>query len=603
MIEIFILILKIIALLFFVGYGFTALLIPKNLKSDAIWCTPWFGTILIAILSVIFNLAKIPVAQSAYLILAFAGVLFLVSIFARKTLPFFTKEFLFITLLVGFTLLFNLFPLLTRVGFPTTISLGNLDPLSYTPVGDFLIHHTVFEGGTFEHYKPYLWATGDLIHAGFRWGSPIILSFLAYIFGLKSYQIYSLLITIFFTLSFPLVYILAKRLSPKQNIHLLPFAFITFPLNATLLYMLYNVFYAQFIFTGIFILIVILFHAYISEEKEGLSHFNSYDLLIALCLSAITTIYAEGLIFVVLPLLVFGFLSFLRNKNYVHGIYLLKILLLTLVINPITTGTAISQNVKTILSSTKSTWIGWEHIPFAMPLDMMGLYNLYHYKDLPLVFDVILGLPIVALWFWGWKNSRKKLFILSLLFSWIPFYIGLRWIFPNFFSYHRIITYTLFLYSALFSIGIGVFLSSIKNRFIKSIGIVLLLFLSFRSAQRTLYQLYWHAQVVDESLISLTQLNNDKKITQPFFTSDVYLGEYHLWKRLWREYFLMDKEIVTLQNLLTEKDNLENISLVLAEKNYLEREGRKLIYKNIVWENEYYQLGEISPMRKIIDSP
>lgn len=603
MIDIIILLVKIIALLFFVGYGFTTLLIPKNLRKDAIWLVPWLGTILIVLLSVIFSLAKIPVVQSAYLILSFAGVLFLVSLITQKVLPTFTKENLFITLLLIFILLFNLFPLLTKIGYPTTISLGNLDPLSYTPVGDFLINHTVFEGGTFQHYKPYIWATVDLIHSGFRWGPPMLLSFFAFIFSLKSYQIYSLLITTFYSLSFPLVYILAKRLSKKQSINLLSFIFITFSLNSTLLYMLYNVFYAQFIYTGLFILIIILFHAYISENENNFTNFNSYDLLIASGLSALTTIYSEGLIFVVLPFLFFGIFSFLRKYNYIYLLYLLKIIILTLVINPVTAGTAVWQNINIIISSTKSSFIGWEHIPYSGPLEIMGFYNLYHYKDLSFLLGIILGIPVVAIWLLGLKNTQKKLFVSSFFIAWIPFYISLRWVFPNFFSYHRAITYTLFIYSVLFSIGMCFLFSLIKNKFIKLIIIMFFLFLSFRSSQRTLYQFYWHAQVVDKSLTSLIELNDNKNIAAPFFTSDVYLGEYHLWKRLWREYFLMDKEIVTLQNYPTEKNNLKDISLVLSEKNYLERDGKKLIYKKIVWENKYYMLGEIEPLNKIDEKP
>lgn len=599
MLDIILLTIKIVALLFFVGYGFTVILIPKNLRNDAFWLIPWIGTILISVLSVIFNLAKIPISQSSYIILIFAGILFLSSFIVRKNLPIFTKEFPFISVLVGFTLLFNLFPLLIRVQFPTTISLGNLDPLSYTPVGDFLINHTVFEGGTFEHYKPYLWATGDLIHNSFRWGSPIILSFFSEVFHLRSYQIFSILITIFFAFTFPLVYILAKRLTVTKNINLISLTFITFSLNSTLLYMLYNVFYAQFIFTGIFILIVILFHTYISEREQNFKYFNSYDLLITLGLSAITTVYPEGLIFVVLPLLVFGLLSIFHKYNHVYLLYLLKIILLTLVLNPVTTGTAIGQNLKVIFSSAKSSFIGWEKIPYAAPLDMMGFYNLYHYKNLPFILDIIFGLPIVAIWLLGFIKLRRKLFVSSFFFAWIPFYIGLRWIVPNFFSYHRVITYTLFFYSVLFSIGFSFLFSKIKNKLLNFLIITIFLFLSFRSSFRTLFQFYWHAQVVDKSLTSLAELNNDKKITVPFYTADVYLGEYNLWKRLWREYFLMDKQIVTLQNLPTEKYYLKNISLVLSEKNYLEREGRKLIYKNIVWENEFYQLGEIEPMKKI----
>lgn len=126
--------------------------------------------------------------------------------------------------------------------------------------------------------------------------------------------------------------------------------------------------------------------------------------------------------------------------------------------------------------------------------------------------------------------------------------------------------------------------------------ILIILLLSFRSAYRTIYQLYWHPYIVDKELLSLRELNNNKNIQEPFYTSDVFLGEYDLWKRLWREYVLTDKLIVTRQNYPTEKKNLEGIRWVLSEKNYTEREGKKLIYKTIVWDNAYYQLGEIMPV-------
>ena len=117
--------------------------------------------------------------------------------------------------------------------------------------------------------------------------------------------------------------------------------------------------------------------------------------------------------------------------------------------------------------------------------------------------------------------------------------------------------------------------------------------MSIRSSYRTMYQLYWHPRVVDKSLISLTKLNDDKRYNSAFFTSDVFLGEYDLWKRLWREYMLSDKSIISRQNYPTERAFLKNINLVLTEKNFIEGEGKKIVYKNIVWENEHYLLGEI----------
>src|SRR3989344_2432630 len=258
MIDIFILALKIFFLLFFVGFGFTYIFIPKYFRNQAIWLVPWFGLILIAVFGVILSMGKVSMNIGSYIILGLAFILLIYSIITKKLKVSFTKADWIVLLLTALTFGFNIIPLFVRAGFPTTISLGNLDPLSYTPVADFLVNHTVFDGGIFEHYKPFLWATGDLLHAGFRWGSPMILSFFASIFNLRSYQVYSILLNMLFSLSFPLVCLLVKNLIVKYSKYISTFIFITFAINSTILYMLYNVFFAQFMFTGIYILILIL---------------------------------------------------------------------------------------------------------------------------------------------------------------------------------------------------------------------------------------------------------------------------------------------------------------------------------------------------------
>ena len=58
---------------------------------------------------------------------------------------------------------------------------------------------------------------------------------------------------------------------------------------------------------------------------------------------------------------------------------------------------------------------------------------------------------------------------------------------------------------------------------------------------------------------------------------------------------LSDKQIITRTNLLDEKKIID-IKLVLSEKEVQEYNEKKLIYKNIIWENKFYQLGEIEPM-------
>ncbi len=583
--------LQIILILFFMGAGFTAIFLPKILKEDSFWLIPWFGIIVIAVLGVVFNLGKVPLSQSKDIVLAIGGALMIYAVLSKKKIFHLNKEVLFLAILVLVSLIYNLFPLMARVGYPTTISLGNLDPMSYTPVADFLKNHSLFEGKLFEHYKPYLWATGDLLHGGFRWGSPMVLSFIASVLGVRAYAVYFILLVLSFVLSFPLVYILAKRMITKGGGLLMLLIFFTFAFNSTMLYMVYNVFFAQFLFSGIYIVLFLLIYEYFKSTDASL-RFNFFDLLIALSISSITTIYPEGLAFALVPLIIAVALHTLRNKNVSYAVQFLKICALAFVINPYTFGTAVEQNIKIIASSTRSVFIGWENIPYAAPLEIMGFYNLYYSRNLSGFIDVVLGIPIVFIWFMGFKKLKYPLVMLSYVFTFLPLYIGLRYIFPNFFTYHRVVTYSLFLYPVLFGAGILYFFEFLHKN-LKYVCIGIFIILSLRSAYRTTYQMYWHMRVVDKALISLEELNSAKNIPQPFYTADVFLGEYDLWKRLWREYFLMDNLIITRQNFPTEIPSLPEEYTVLAEKDRVEYQGKKLQFKTIVWENEYYKLGEI----------
>ena len=84
-------------------------------------------------------------------------------------------------------------------------------------------------------------------------------------------------------------------------------------------------------------------------------------------------------------------------------------------------------------------------------------------------------------------------------------------------------------------------------------------------------------------------------ISQPIYTADVFMGEYHLWRRLWQEYFLTNQKIVSKQNITTDKKLILKPLPVLAEKKVLEKNGIKLVYQDKIWENEYYILGYLNP--------
>ncbi|MFA6390133.1 MAG: hypothetical protein WCX78_00135 [Patescibacteria group bacterium] len=586
--------IKIILLIFFCGYGFTSIFLPKTLRRGGLlWLSFWFGTIIIALLGIFFSLAKIPMNEAKYIIIFLSGLAWVYSLYKKKISFYFSKETALISFLTTVIIVFNLYPLVIKAGFPTTISLSNLDPISYNMVSDFFTKGTVLQGKELIPYKPYLWAVGDLVHNGFRWGSPMILSFFANVFNVRSYQIFSIILTLFFAFTYPLVYFLAKILVRSKTKYLAILIFLTYGMNSTLLYMLYNVFFAQIIFSGIFLLILVLMVSYLGEIKKTNTNFNSFDFLIALSLAALSSIYPEGISFILIPWALFLLYKLTTKERLIYLIIFGKISLLILLINPMSLGTAIIWNFKVLLNTTKTVWIGWEKIRYASPFEMMGFYNLYFSRNLPVLVNLIIGIPIIALWVAGFLKIKERIFIFFHLTIFLIFYFVYKFIFPNYYTYFKAITYSLFFYSILFSIGLEYFINLFKNKIFLTVIIIIIFILSLRSAYRTIYQLYYHPRIVDRSLVSLESLNNNKKILEPFFTADVFLGEYDLWKRLWREYLLMDKNIVTQQNINQEDINKKNISYVLAEKDFLNYLEKKLIFKNIIWQNKFYQLGEV----------
>lgn len=591
MIEIILLTFKILFILFFVGYGFTAIFIPEKLRNDSFFIIPWVGLIMINIFGITFSMAQIPLEKSKYFLFAIALLTIIYSLIIKKTFLSFSKDTFFVGLLTVICLIFNLYPLLIKIGYPTTISLGNLDPLSYVNVGEYLIKNSVLVHPEMLSTQPHFRAVGDLLLYSYRWGSPLILGFFSSVFGLRSYRIYSILITLLFSLSYPLVYLLAKLLINKSSRLLILLTFLTYGMNSIILYILYNVFFAQFIFTGIFILTIILLYSYFSDKNIKNWQFNGYDLLIALSFSSLASVYPEGLIFATVPILIFLLIKLFSKERFLIFASLCKIAIITLIINPFILGKALYWDYKLFFSSTKSSFIGWEKVRHSTPLEMTGFYNLFYYKNLPKIIKILISIPIVGICLFGLLKMKNRFLITSYLIIFVLFYFLYWFIYPNYYLHLKSVSYFLFIFSVIFSIGSVYLINILKNKIVIALVILVVSFLSLRSAHRTINQLYYHPRTVDKKLMSLEELNN-KNMKSIFFTSDVFLGEYDLWKRLWQEYLLSDKQIVTRTNYLEEK-NLNEVKLVLSEKDILEYDHKRITYKNIIWENEYYKLGEI----------
>lgn len=590
---------SILFLLYFTGFGITSLFLPKHLRKDIFWFTPWTGVALIALYGVILSFAKVPMSIAAYVIMGVSGVAAVYALLMRRFDKIPLLETLLLSLGVIICFILTSIPLF-KEGYPTVISLGNVDPISYTNVSDFFVKQTVWDGKDIPEYSPYIWAIGDIVHYSYRWGSPMFLSFFNEMLRVRSYQTFSISISLLFALSFPLLFIFAKQLVKKHHLLLGILLFITFALNSTITYMLYHVFFAQFIFTGIYIYILILFfyHQYPEfEERLSYSHELLYirgpELLVALLLSSVTTLYPEGLIFILFPFVIYSFFSYLLYRDIRTIIFFIKMIVLMVLINPVTFYTSLMQNMKIIFSTSRNTFIGWEQIRHATPIEMLGFYNLYYYKPLPIVIQVVLAFGFMGIWFIGFIISRHKVWLLSLVGMFFLLLAHFVVNSPNFFLYHRNITYSIFLFSSLFAIGMAVLFSFLNKR-IMYIVVILLALVTARSYHRSFSQFYYHHITVDRSLISLEQLAHDVTIPRPFYTSEVFIGEYNLWRRLWQEYFLSNTHIISNQNYQTEEyeKRLPQEVFILAEKNKLANGEKKLSFTKKIWENEFYILGE-----------
>jgi len=595
MIEIFFFIIKTVLTLFLIGYGFTALLIPEKLKENSLFTVPWFGMILIVLVGISTNIARIPLKQATFIIVAISLILLIYSAVIKKNIPVFSTKNAILFLYAFVILFFVLYTLIIKVGYPTTISLGNMDPLSYVNVSEFLIDNVILDAKNHQSYHPHLWAVGDLILYSYRWGSPIFLGFFASLFNVRSYQIYSILIGILFSFSFPLVYLFAEKIFNKTSYLLMFFIFLSYGLNSTLLYMLNHVFFAQFMFLGLMTLFNLFFYSYLEASVLNKNIFNSYDLILALITSSLTTIYPESTIFIILPLGMF-FLSKIFTKDRLKIFFMiLKILLLTILVSPITFGTALFWNYKILFLTTSSSPIGWEKIRYSTPFDMIGINNLFYYKNLSIWLDVLLSIAVIFIIFISLIKVKQKSYILSSLFFFFILLFLYQFLFHNYYVHLKTTTALIFFITSLFSYGFILLINNFKNKVIWFSVVLIFALLIYRSANRTMSRMYYHYVSVDKSLISLEELNRSN-INKIFFTSDLFLGEYNLWRRLWQEYFLNKKNIVTKTNYAYETD-LEKVQLVLTEKQVQKHNDVEINYKSIIWSNDYYQLGEIMPLK------
>lgn len=597
MISIILIAVLTLAAIFLLGFGLTLFFIPEKLKLCAFWLTPWFAIFFLVFFLVFTSFFGFSVRQSsplAIVIMVFFGIWTIWK--GKKHYHFNFKEDIILLFVVILSILFNLSPLIRQEKTLTTVSLGNNDTIVYVVSPDFMLDQSI--AADFlqkpDPLKPGLISVHNLNHSSYRWGPPIVTAFFMNMFKLKGYQYFYLFQTIIFALTLPLIYTLMKLIYKSSILGLVLVLGLT-SLNANMLYIIYHDFFGQVFFWALELFLLILFyvHFFSSEEKSPKPTIDHY--LIAVTISVLYLSYHEGAIFIIGPLFLLLFFRLFAHKSI--GVYwslLMKIAVVVSLTAPfiIINGLVLSA----VQAGNTGGVIGWQlfrsRLPYANPFEMMGFYSIHSFSPLPFAIALILSLATVFVVGVGFWKSKKRLIGASYIVLFLLFFIWTGPIDKNFFTYNRVVTYTLPLFLIFFTIGIVHLLR--RYKFWLTITVITLVGLELYSGVKLNKRFLKEHIVIDQSLISLRQLNDDKNIREPIYTEQAFTGLISLWPQMWTDYFLYpDKNIYSPFNFNGKTNKVKDGSLVLLSKTARFYQPPKILVNDIVWENEYYKLGRL----------
>src|SRR3989344_3667459 len=588
-----------ILILFFLGYGLTALVVPETLKKYSLWLIPWITTVFLIVSLVLLSFFGLSIAQSSPFLVSFLIVLNLYVYFEKKPKIYIDfKQDLIISAIVLGTTLFILYPLIKLVNFPSTISLGNNDVIAYAETVDYLIHNSL----QVAIYNTAPAGAENILFGAYRWGTSMIMSFYTYIFDFYAYQITYIIEAIYFSIMLPLVYILFQILYKKSFTGLILSLIIT-GFNVNLLYMLYHNFFQHIIFRSLLIFLLIFFidYFYFHNKYSKEFSFNWHDVIIIFGLSAMYFSYQEVAIFFIAPIglfLIFNLFNRQKLKDYWQKLFKIGIGLLFICLSSIIYGfrfVVFQLNSSTTLANQP---IGWQlfraKIPYENPFEMMGFYSIHTFNPLPTMLAVILSLFVVFLIFYGLYKSKYRFFISSFLFFYIFLYLYMSIIKHNFFDYNRVVTYTLPLLLVLFSIGyVHLWNKNKIINYLKIIGLFLILFMVFFNAKKLYSRVLSESLLVDKSFISLKNIQNNKTVIK-----DKLFTQYHLdpslpyWDLVWTSYFLsLNKPPIDVADFSGKK--VRDNSKILLTKASSNRRSSDVLLSKVYWEDSYNAIGSL----------
>ena len=536
MISIILYVLLTITLTFFLGIGISFYFLPKRLSTSSysIFILPWISITAIIFILVITNLLGFTIHQTAIQITIILSCISIYVILKHRVILFPRSiTIIVIIAIVGFNLLLNLSPLLVKEKFMTTISLGNLDGTVYAIIGDYLKDHTILDS----LHEKKLVETRELLFTDYRWGTSVLISYFIEIFNLKGYQFVYILISIlfsFFTLLIPLLF--HSLFKPSRFILIVSVIFVAF--NTNLLYTLYHGFFGQILYSGLYLLFLIIYTDFIRNKSITKSE-EKTDILAAFILTTIYFTYQEGILFVILPVAIYLITQIISERNFNIIKSHIRFIFVLLITNSISLMHNMRFNLLMFSFHEDKRAIGWQLIResqnYASPLELLGIHNLYLANPLPIYITILFSIPVILILMYGLLNLKESKFTVITFIVYILVIFQTSIYNPHFFLYFRVTALFLPVLFILFSGGLDLMSKKYK---IPSLAVILIM-VSVILWNAKIFNFYFRSNylAVRQEVTILEELKRFQ-FTEPIYTENYFDTSLTRWEEIWIKYFL-----------------------------------------------------------------
>jgi hypothetical protein len=510
----------------FLGWGLTCIALPRTLSQYRAWFTPWIGIMLAAVLGVRLSRLGMGATVAVYSITVVGvGVGILSALRKLRSLP--TRSVPRIAFMFGLlaTLLLALYPLLCLHEGLTTVSLGNIDPVTYAATARFLETGSIRYPPVCDVSRPLTCKVNHEIVWNSRPGTFLLISLLAGLFHLQAYEILTVLLAVVLALTPPVVGIFVKVVSRNRLAALI--ALLMSALSVNQLYFFYQGFAGQVFGEGCLIIAFILWWKAESDQK----HWSSYAFILGLAISGMLELYQEDVPLFLIPWSVYFVLQLLMATTPRWRLacrYALPVGI-AFALDPFAFWYCL------VWLRSLTTVFGWPMPRWALPADVIGLMNVY----LPGVSErtaAIASIPAVCLALWGFLYWRKPLLTLSVTSTALALLLYEYESLHYSYAYHKFAANLSFLLIGAFATGVARAVKGhagfLVRRYVAGAAVTFLAAGCFLTAIPLIEEMKSAQLSVSPDLVELTA------IKQLAGRDAVRLVEDRAWQQLWAVYFL-----------------------------------------------------------------